>query len=1437
MNTLVSGHSGIRTIRDLVDRMAETRPEATFLVSPETGQELTFKGLQEHVVLFVEQLRGIGLEKGDKVAFLLDNGLFTAQLFLGAMYGGFVSVPLDVCAGPSQLTYTLDHCDAKLVFVSDECRASIHEVLAGVQRPIQLITGGLEGFVGGCEPKSQATRLPAPEPEDVALVIYSTYSIGQPKGAMHCHRSVLAGAGNSLCAHQLSPDDRSLLVLPLYDISAECVTLVPTLMSGGSVVVLQRFNVSQFWDWLDEYRCTWSALAPTIISQLLDGEDPRADSRGAAFRRIRFLCSSSTHLFPSLYRKFLDKFKLPLIQAMGSTEAGNIFSNALQPGKNKIGSSGLPWGFDAKIVDREGVELPPPARPQIIPQRDPSLPCPLSPAQQRLWFLEQLNPGVPVCNEAEAVRLRGELHADALEQALNTIVARHEMLRSTIQVTEKQPVVIVHETWPLRLKKIDLSALAADERQAEVERLLVDEPRRPHNLKAEPGIRATLLRLGPREHVFILMMHHIICDWSSEGVLWRELSVLYGAFSRGEPLALPPLPIQHGDYAAWQQQQIVETDFAEDLSFWEEYLREAPALLELPTDRPRPRVCSYRGSKQRCRLNPDLVKALHDFSRREQTSPFTVFAAAFNTLLYRYTGQEDILVGIPMADRGQPELQCVIGFPLQTHVLRTKLSGNITFRELAARVQRGAAGLYDHRAVPFDQVVNKVQPEHNSGYFPLFQVMLKWRDRDELLSFVGLEGLEVESLLAESRTSKVDLTLTLTDIGEDIWLETEYSTDLFDDRRIERMMWHLRVLLQSALANPDQRIGELPLLTETERHQLLVEWNDTRANYPTEPTLADLFETQAARTPEAVAVVLGGESLTYGELNRRANQLGHYLQKLGVGPDVPVGICMQRSLEMVVGLYGVHKAGGAYVPIDPEYPRQRLARMFDVSRTPVLLMQQHLREVVPDYNGRIVYLDSQWDEIAREPDHAPLRQTRAEHLAYIIFTSGSTGEPKGVMVPHAGICNRLLWMQQAYRLGATDRVLQKTPFSFDVSVWEFFWPLQVGAALVVAKPGGHGDPRYLARLIEEERITTIHFVPSMLRVFLDGMQRGRCRSLRHVLCSGEALPYDLLERFFERVNAELHNLYGPTEASVDVTAWACTPDYPRQVVPIGKPIANTRAYVLDGHQQLVPEGVPGELYLGGIQVARGYLNRPHLTAEKFVPDLFVDQPGARLYKTGDLVRWLSDGNLEFLGRLDHQVKIRGFRIELGEVENCLRRYPAIQDVAVVAREDSPGNSRLVAYIVAQDEEVPSVADLRSDLAQELPEFMVPSAFILLKALPLAPNGKVDRRALPAPDTGRPEMEHAYTAPRTPLEEMLAGIWAEVLGLEQVGIHDNFFDLGGHSLLATQVVSRIRSVFQVELLIRVFFDGPTVAQMAEYVEATRWVAKPAECLANNDIVVI
>ena len=688
--------------------------------------------------------------------------------------------------------------------------------------------------------------------------------------------------------------------------------------------------------------------------------------------------------------------------------------------------------------------------PEAIPRRDPALPCPLSPAQQRLWFLEQLSPGVPVYNESEAVRLKGEFNPDAIESALNAIILRHEILRTTIQAKGEQVIATVHESWPLRFKKIDLRHLPAAQQDAEVERLLVEEPRHPFHLEAEPGLRATVIQLAAEVHVFILMVHHIICDRLSLGVLWLEAGTLYEALLRGEPASLPPLPNQYGDYAAWQQHQIQTANFKQDLSFWNENLPRAPKLLELPTDRPRPRVTSYLGVKRQFRLGPDLAKGVRDLSRREQTSLFTVVAATLNMLLYRYSGQDDILVGIPIADRDWPELQPLIGFFVDTHVLRTDLTGNPTFRELLGRIQRAMVGVYSHRALPFAQVVETLKPERNLSYSPLFQVMLNWRDRSSQLQFVGLPRLIVEPLLAQSMTSKFDLTIFLTDAVDDIWLEIEYSTELFDDTRIERMVGHLRTLLEGVLADADRPISELPLLTDAERQQLLFEWNRTEVAYPKDRCLHELIEEQVERTPEAVAVVFEDTQLTYRQLNERANQLAHYLRSLGVRPEQLVGVCMERSLEMVVGLLGVLKAGAAYVPLDPTYPRERLAFMLRDSGAAILLTQAQLADSVPGHQARIIRLDADWPAIAAYSSTSVASEVTSRDPAYVVYTSGSTGNPKGVQIPHRALVNFLCAMRRDPGLTATDTLLAITSLSFDIAGLELWLPLIVGARVVIA---------------------------------------------------------------------------------------------------------------------------------------------------------------------------------------------------------------------------------------------------------------------------------------------------------------------------------------------------------------------------------------------------
>ncbi|MCP4662205.1 MAG: amino acid adenylation domain-containing protein, partial [bacterium] len=700
-------------------------------------------------------------------------------------------------------------------------------------------------------------------------------------------------------------------------------------------------------------------------------------------------------------------------------------------------------------------------------------------------------------------------------------------------------------------------------------------------------------------------------------------------------------------------------------------------------------------------------------------------------------------------------------------------------------------------------------PERDLSRTPFFQVMFVLQNVP--MPRFELPGLTLEPLEVDSGTAKFDLSLNLEEKAEGFsgWLE--YSTELFDAPTIGRLLGHYRRLLEGIVADGDRKLSEQPLMSDAERFELVAEWNATARSYPRDVTLDELFERQVERTPDAVALVYEDRALSYRELDRRTEQLADSLRRLGVGIEVVVGVLMERSLELVVSLLGILKAGGAYLPLEPSYPRERLAFMLADARVPVLLSLERLRDRVPAEAARVLWVDS-LPTAAAGPAKAAPPGTGADHLAYTIYTSGSTGQPKGSMISHRGIVNRLLWMQEAYGLEPGEGVLQKTPFSFDVSVWEFFWPLIVGARLVVARPGGHQDSRYLAELIAREQVTTLHFVPSMLQVFLDEPQLAGCSSLKRVISSGEALPYELQERFFTRLGAELHNLYGPTEASVDVTFQPCRPNPPQRSVPIGRPIANIRIYLLDRRGDPLPVGLMGELVIAGVGLARGYLGRPDLTADRFVPDPFCREPGGRLYRTGDQARWRPGGAIEYLGRFDHQVKIRGFRIELGEIETALASHPAIREVVVVARREAARSGpRLVAYLVSS-EEPPTVVELRNLLKEQLPEYMVPSAFVFLEAMPLSPNGKVDRRALPAPDDSRPELEEAWVAPRTSNEEILAEIWARMLGVEKVGVHDSFFDLGGDSILGIQVVARAQEA-GLRLTPRDLFQYKTIAELA------------------------
>nr|QEO74481.1 condensation domain-containing protein [uncultured bacterium] len=1045
-------------------------------------------------------------------------------------------------------------------------------------------------------------------------------------------------------------------------------------------------------------------------------------------------------------------------------------------------------------------------RPQIYP---------LSFAQEGLWFLDRLQPGNAAYNLPAAFRCTGRLEVKALEQAFGEIVRRHETLRTTFGVEEGRPVQIVAARGAAELSLVNLQDLPEAEREAEVLRRAAGEGSRPFDLERGPLVRAKLLRLGEEEHVLLFTMHHIISDAWSIGILIKELATLYGAYVRGEESPLPELPVQYADYAAWQREHLRGEVLERQLLYWREQLRGAPATLELPTDSPRPPVQTTRGAQHRFEIPGPLFASLKSLCHRQAVTPYMLLLAAFQVLLARYTRQGDILVGTPVANRTQEETQELIGLFLNTLVLRADLSDDPTFIELLSRVREAALGAFQHQGAPFEKVVGELGVERDLSRSPVFQVLFSLQNAPA--EAFKLPGLEISRLQVEKSTAQFDLMLFLWETGDGLMCSLEYNADLFERATAERIAAHYARLLEAAAADPGRRAGELPLLGEGERRQLLAQSRGQRADYPAGAHLHGLFEEQVRRTPDATALVFEGERLTYAELDGRADRLARRLRRTGVGPEALAAVLLERSVEMVVALLGVLKAGGAYVPLDPEYPAERVRFMLEDSGAPVVLTTSRLAGLVPGgHAARVVLLDVE-DEVEAEARADSDGEVHGDNLAYVIYTSGSTGVPKGVGVTHAGICNRLFWMQKEYGLAGGERVLQKTPYGFDVSVWEFFWPLLTGATLVVARPGGHQDSDYLSELIAEQSITTLHFVPSMLRVFLESKKARRLASLRRVICSGEALPYDLQRRFFESFDAGLHNLYGPTEASVDVTAWACERDGGRTSVPIGRPISNIEIYVLDEGMQPAPTNVPGEIYIGGVGLARGYVKRPGLTAERFVSNPFGDEPGARLYRTGDLGRRGPDGAIEFLGRLDHQVKLRGHRIETGEIEAALGRHPGVREAVVVLREDRPGDKRLVAYVVEEDGAALNVGGLRSHLAETLPAYMIPQAFVTLGALPLSPNGKLDRRALPQPDAGRPELGQAYVAPRTPAEEALADVWREVLGVEQVGIYDNYFALGGDSIRSVQLLT-LAQERGLDFTLQQLFKHQTIAGLVGELEA-------------------
>ncbi|MBP2405848.1 non-ribosomal peptide synthetase [Streptomyces syringium] len=1038
------------------------------------------------------------------------------------------------------------------------------------------------------------------------------------------------------------------------------------------------------------------------------------------------------------------------------------------------------------------------ARPEIIP---------LSAAQNRLWFLNQLGRQDAVYNEAVAIRLHGRPDVPALHAALNDVVARHESLRTVYPefAGEARQLILAPgaATVALPVEPVTPATLPT---------ALAETARHGFDLGTEIPVRARLLALAEDEHVLQLVVHHIACDGWSVTPFTRDLSTAYAARCAGETPTWQPLPVQYADYVLWQRDVLGDagdrdSELAGQLRYWSETLAGLPEEIPLPTDRQRPATATYEGGRVTFRLSPDTHEKLRALAAENGASMFMLAQAGVAALLTRYGAGTDIPVGSLIAGRTDAALDDLVGFFVNTLVLRTDTSGDPTFRELLGRVRETDLAAYAHQDLSFERLVEALNPTRSLARHPLFQTALDVQSGDT--SRLELAGLDADSELMDTGSARFDLFFRLVEEnapdGSAVGIagRLEFARDLFDEGSARRLAEGLVRLLEAVAADPGVSIGAVEVQSAAERGLVVEEWNATGREVAA-GTLPGVFEAQVARTPDATAVVFDGESLTYAELDARANRLAHELVARGVAGGDFVAVAAPRSLELMVALYAVVKAGAAYVPVDPDYPAERIGWILEDARPALLLTTVEVAPALPKTGVPTLLLDTADGIAADRPDTAPELVLPENAAAYVIFTSGSTGRPKGVVVGHEGIHNRLEWMQDTYGLDASDRVLQKTPSGFDVSVWEFFWALRTGATLVLARPEGHKDPAYMARLIQDEGITTVHFVPSMLQAFLADPAAGHCTGLRRVICSGEALPADAVTRFHQLLpGVELHNLYGPTEASVDVTAHACTPGTHSASVPIGRPIWNTRTYVLDAALRPAPIGVPGELYLAGIQLAHGYTGRPGLTAERFTADPY-STTGERMYRTGDIARWTADGVLEYQGRADDQVKLRGFRIELGEIEHTLTSHDTVAQATVIVRDD-----RLVAYTVPAGDSL-ETDTLRTHVAGVLPEYMVPSAFVTLDTLPLTANGKLDRKALPAPDF---TAQANSRAPRNAREELLCTLFADVLGLDTIGIDDSFFNLGGHSLLATRLISRIRTELDVEVDVRTVFEAPTVSALA------------------------
>ena len=1046
---------------------------------------------------------------------------------------------------------------------------------------------------------------------------------------------------------------------------------------------------------------------------------------------------------------------------------------------------------------------------------------PASFAQQRLWFVDQLEPGKATYNIPyhHHVRISGPLNVDALQEAVTELINRHETLRTTFFSQDGEPVQLIHDEIDTTMPLIDLSHLPEMEREAEGRRIVDAEAKHSFDLENGPLFYTKLVKMGQEDHIFIHMMSHIVVDGMSLEFIADEIEQMYAAFCKGQSNPLPELPLQYPDFVIWHREWMDGPVPQKQLAYWKEQLSGRLPVMELPTDRPRPAVQKNNGSWEWIHLKPELIDGLKQFSRNEGVSLFMTMLAAFKVLMHRYSRQEDIIVGTPTANRNQPELEKLIAFFVNPVVFRTDMAGDPAFNELLKVVRKVALGAFAHQDIPFERLVEELRPTRDLSYNPIFQVSFTLQMSPALMQ---LEGTTSAPMEFDNGTARFDLLAELWEADGGVSGRFEYDTDLFDKSTIRRMIDSYATLLESIVAEPAGHISRLNLLPEPERQQVLYAWNQTEKAFPRDARLHDLIEATVAANPDKVAVQYNDTQLTYGDLNRRANQLAHHLLANGVERGDLIGLSVARSAEMMIGLLGIMKAGGAYLPLDPEYPLERLHFILEDAQAPLLITQEKLRGQWDGFAGKIVAIDSDWDIIATHGDTNLNIEMSAEDLVYIIHTSGSTGKPKGVQLRHRNVVNFLTAMREKPGLTADDTLMAVTTLSFDIAVLELYLPLIVGAKVIIASPEINADGGLMARTLESERVTVMQATPASWKLMLNTGWEGKA-DLK-ILCGGEELPRELAEQLIPR-GAELWNMYGPTETTVwSAAKKIVSGDGP---VPIGEPIANTQLYILDQNLQPTPIGVPGELCIGGDGVAAGYLNRPELTADRFVNNPFVDDPQAMLYRVGDLARYRPDGTIEFLGRIDFQVKVRGFRIELGEIETVLRQYADVREGVVTAQDDPNGDKRLVAYIIPEPGSEPTTAAMRDYLAESLPAYMVPTLFLSMDEWPLTPNGKIDRRALPSPSEASIGSAESYVAPRNEVEDKITIIWSEILGLEKIGVEDNFFELGGHSLLATQIIARVNKAFDVTVPLPAMFANPFIAGLAEQVATAQ--------LLNDDTI--